>query len=234
MKYITLTIFLFLTLIANSQLVMEEISYVPSPSGYYNNLIVKGNAYINEIRTNPLDIQSYGSFLNMTLESPKGIEISSLTVKPDTSIALKNLPDETTPFWHTATTVNVLAGNAGMSFQIDTLTPPYAELEDYHEVKLESFPDSAPYIYSEGNPVYWAGIRNWQINSDKAIYIRGENIAFEKGNVTTSERNNFISNRTYILGMRVPYCDNGYIWKNVQVGQSYFSILACNATTGHN
>ena len=47
MKYFTLICFLFLALIANAQTIVDEISYVPSASGYYNNLIVKGNANIH-------------------------------------------------------------------------------------------------------------------------------------------------------------------------------------------
>ena len=39
MKYFTIIVFLFLSTFAFSQLNMEEVSYVPSPSGYYNSLI---------------------------------------------------------------------------------------------------------------------------------------------------------------------------------------------------
>ena len=236
MKYFTLIIFLFLTIISNAQLTMEEIAYIPSPSGYYNNLIVKGNVNINELRTRPLNIQSYGSFLNMVVGTSKGTEISTVTVLADTSIALNNIPTEQTPVWNQPTIVNTTSGNAGLSFQIDNLTPENSELEDYHQVKIAGNFDEAPYLPTEHEPdIYWSGIRNWTINSDKAIYIRGEKLNFEQNYIShsgDSNRNSFISNMTFILGMRVPYCGNAtkvgaYKWQEVSVGDGKFTILAC-------
>ena len=235
MKYITLTVFLFLTLVASAQLTMEEIAYIPSPSGYYNNLVVKGNVNIKNLETAPLNVQSYGSFLNMEVKSKKGTQISTITVLTDTSIALNDMPKEKNPDIPTPTRVNVTAGNAAISFQVDTLKPEKDEL-DLHQVKIGENTE-APYWGTGGN--YWAYIRNWTVNENKRINIRGEKLNFEQQYSTnpTEEQNTFITNMTFIYGMRVPYCGTpergAFTWKTVSVGDKPLQILACDTSAQH-
>ena len=77
--FITLITFLSLTIFVNAQLNMEEISYNPSPTGYYDNLVVKGNVYIQNLATDIFDVISYGSVLDFKTPN-KDIYIKKLTI----------------------------------------------------------------------------------------------------------------------------------------------------------
>ena len=79
MKNFLFIIFLFFAIITNAQ-VYEEISYIPSASGNYDNLIVKGNSNIRELITAPFNIHSYSSILNVRVD-PATTIINNLNVQ---------------------------------------------------------------------------------------------------------------------------------------------------------
>lgn len=87
MKHFIFVVLLMLAIAANAQMNVEEISYVPSRSGFYNNLIVKGDATINKILTDPFDIRSYGSLLRLNFPTST-IQINNLTVSTGTAYIL--------------------------------------------------------------------------------------------------------------------------------------------------
>ncbi len=87
MKHFLLFTFLFLAIFVNAQNV-EDIFYVPSSSGNYTNLIVKGNANINNLNSGTFDIHSYGSLLTIRLaKAASKINIDHLSITASTGTA---------------------------------------------------------------------------------------------------------------------------------------------------
>lgn len=99
MKYFTIFIFLFLSIIASAQLSMEEISYIPSPSGYYTNLVIKGNTNIKNLKTNSFNVQSYASFLNVNIAESSILSISTITVSTGTVALFSDFPASQINSW---------------------------------------------------------------------------------------------------------------------------------------
>ncbi|MBO4707526.1 MAG: hypothetical protein J5594_03080 [Elusimicrobiaceae bacterium] len=79
MKHFIFVVLLLLTVIVNAQLAVEEIAYVPSRLGFYNNLIVKGNATINNLNTQPFNIRTHGSITTLNIPN-SAISIPQLTI----------------------------------------------------------------------------------------------------------------------------------------------------------
>ncbi len=87
MKHFLLFTFLLLAIFVNAQNV-EDIFYVPSSSGNYTNLIVKGNANINNLNSGTFDIHSYGSLLTIRLaKAASKINIENLFITASTGTA---------------------------------------------------------------------------------------------------------------------------------------------------
>jgi len=95
MKHFLFVIFLFLAVFTCAQN-LEEIYYVPSPSGHYTNLISKGDAYINILATPTFDIHSYGSLLTIRIKNETSkINIGTLNILQSNGTATFAMPSDT-------------------------------------------------------------------------------------------------------------------------------------------
>lgn len=123
MKYFTIIVFLFLSTFAFSQLNMEEVSYVPSPSGYYNSLIVKGDVYINKLRSNTsFDVISYSSFLDMEVLPPSSSQISILQISTGTLVVDNYVDPNTITINLRGGSVSFYPSNYGSTVRIGNTT----------------------------------------------------------------------------------------------------------------
>lgn len=208
-QFITVITFLFLTVFVNAQLNMEEISYIPSTTGHYDNLIVKGNVYIKDLMTdNPFDIQSYGSLLTLRTGS---VYIHKLTMTgnnrtmalsstssnlSDTILSNPLAPGETNSTTKQTTPFTMHGGSLSIATASGTA-----------EEQPVLLVDSISFYPTSGRPTY--NIRTQNLNITKNIYVD--------------------SNGLYLMGMKVPYCTNGYKWANVTVSDDTksYSVLAC-------
>ena len=214
MKYFTFIVFLLSSLVLNAQLNMEEISYVPSPSGYYDNLIVKGNVKINELVASPFNIQSYGSFLNMEVSPTSNTYISNLNISTGTvalfsefSISEINelhmteaLKNRTPTRTDTTTTSYLPIKMNGGNLSVSKSLAYNADLV----IGAFSFETS-----SGKNPVF--NVKTNTLNYNLSYPFRAKNV--------------------YIMGMKVPACEHGYYWQPIRVASTTYTILACNMTS---
>lgn len=223
MKYFTFFLLLFSAVILNAQLNMEEIAYIPSPSGYYNNLVVKGNANINEIRTYPFDVHSYSSFLNL--------EISTTTSK----IYISNL--------------NVSTGTVALFSEFDVNDVNGWAIQEPDPQRAES--PSAATIYMSGGNLSVARSQNSSASLNIGLISFGDAIEGKTPKLQVRTKyfqyfnsivqSDFIVDNLYIMGMRVPNCrDNGghYYWQNVPVkvngSTEIRTVLACSTNNCPN
>ncbi len=202
--FITLFTFLFLTILVNAQLNMEEISFVPSPSGTYDNLVVKGNVFINNLETSTFDIQSYSSSFTLNVPS-KRIYINRLTV-PNGTVALSVTNDigNTNPSW------SIVAPN-----DTGVLATPLEIAMNGGNLSISSI--------SSSNPA------KFRLN---ALNFTGSNPTLDVQAIQSSITDNVHVSNLYIMGMRVPDCSGGYAWQTIQVGSdsdaTNYTVLACN------
>lgn len=231
MKYFTFIVFLFLSVFASAQLTMEEISYVPSPSGYYNNLVVKGNANINEVLTTPFNIVSYGSLLKVYVN--QGIDDPSKASKM--YIGLVNVSTGTAVLYSDFSADQV-------SNWTQIVVPSEPEIPQSKAADLQDVQ-----ITMDGG--YLSLSRS---NGDS--YLKIDAISFEpslgKTPKLTIRTEDFIYNDTgvkqfyptvenlYLFDMKLPNCSGGYYWQTVPVTESSntkcYSVLACNTTSCNN
>ncbi len=200
MKYFTLIFFFFLTITVNAQLTMEEIAYVPSPSGYYNHLIVKGDVNIKKLQTYPLNIQSYGSFLDITVNN-SGTAISSITVSTNTFVSLKNAEFPYAPLPNAIATMTIYGGKVSLQ-QKDLSTPTY-------RLKIENMPS----------------IQNLQSNS--TITYKTQVFKYPQDVTYTNQKTPVGVKNTYIMGMKIPHCDYPGQWVQYTQQDTPFYILYC-------
>ncbi len=83
MKHFIFVVLLLLTVAVSAQMNIEQVAYIPSRSGFYNNLIVKGNATINNLSTNPFNIVTHGSLTTLNIPNST-IKISQVNVSTGT------------------------------------------------------------------------------------------------------------------------------------------------------
>ncbi len=204
MKYFSIFVFLFLTLIANAQLTMEEIAYVPSASGYYNSLIVKGDVNIKELWTYPLNIQSYGSFLDVTIKN-SGTAISSITVSTNTFVSLKNtyLPSGATP----THLVNMQMNGGKISLQQDNIS----NNNKYH-LKIGDI------------------TKIYELSQGSTITYKTERFTYPDETTDISDIKALPVKNLYIMGMKVPYCNGKTKWiqANMLTSDVSFQVLYCD------
>lgn len=212
MKYFTFIIFLLLSIFVNAQMNMEEISYIPSHSGYYNNLIVKGDAKINEIYTYPFDVISYGSRLQVKALSPAQIFIGLISVSTGTVSLYSTFSLDDVSGWQIETPHIDRSGK--------TASPSPIPLRmDGGNLSL-SRSGSSPSLLKI-DPIYFEP----SVGKTPLLSIRTENFNFS----TTNGVAPFVDN-LYIFGMRIPDCQNKYYWQPVKVEGVLHYILACNNT----
>ena len=215
MKYFTFILFLFSVVILNAQMSMEEISYIPSPSGYYNNLVVKGDVNIKEISTYPFNVHSYASFLDL--------EISTDTAK----IYISNL--------------RVSTGTVALFSEFDINTVNNWSIHEPNPERSE--PPQAANIYMSGGSLSLAQSTNSSaslnigsitfgdaiVGKSPRLYVKTQDFQYNGAIIETD----FIVDNVYIMGMKIPSCPHKYYWQNVPVTgiSDPFSVLACNTTT---
>lgn len=210
MKYFTFILFLLSAVILNAQMSMEEVSYIPSPSGYYNNLIVKGNADINELVTRSFDVQSYASFLNLETTSSKifinNLSISTGTVALFSEYAISDImPDPLTGAKGTTSPIKITMHGGNLSVdRSQTGSSTNLNISDL------SFADEIQ-------------------GKTPELKARTSNMVFD---YSLANNNSFFVKNLYILGMKVPSCPRGYYWQDVRIGDGnqVYTILACNTT----
>ena len=212
MKYFIIIIFSFLTIVVNAQLNMEEIAYVPSPSGYYNNLVVKGNSRIHELRTSPFNIQSYSSVLDLNLSTTSAIFIQNLTVASSGTVGLSSsLP--ITQF------ANLSIQNPGGA---NPVTRPQIGMNGGNLIITRSTAGQDPTLSIQSF--------TFQSTDNKFMNVRTRDISYQGISDI-----NFLAEQLYIMGMQVPPCPHGYFWTTVTVApDSQYTVLACNQTSCTN
>ena len=205
MKYFSIFAFLFLSITAVAQLNMEEVSYIPSPSGYYTNLIIKGNTNIKKLKTSTFNIQSYASFLDLNVTQPSILTISTITVSTGTaalstiegfsSISNWTVRPPISYNWSLPINIEMTGGNISLSQSIDS---------------------------SSAN-IYIKQIEFQSLSNTPQLSVKTENIDFSDNNLDVD------INELYIMGMKVPSCPNGYFWTPVYVNNELksFQALAC-------
>lgn len=205
MKYFTLFLFLFSAIILNAQTAIEEISYIPSRSGYYNNLVVKGNVNINKILTDPLNIISYSSILDLKVPNENfPLKIESLSISTGTASIHIDSNNTTS----TKELYNFVSNGGNLSIHsIGSEDTQKASMD----VKLFHFPEN-------------------ESTSRHEIKVLTEDIGLEQLN--GEDLNTYVHVKNlYIFGMKFPECPQGYIWKTVKTADSVetmYTILVCN------
>lgn len=205
MKYFITVIFSLLTIVVNAQLSMEEISYIPSPSGIYDNLIVKGNARIHEVQTRPFNIQSYSSVLNFN--SPKmfvaNINVPSTgTVSLSSTEAVSNFTNLGITNPGAANNINrpkIIMNGGNLIITKDQYQNPSLVVDEF-------------YFLSTGN----------------------KNLTVKTRDVEYPNLCGLKTEHLYIMGMQVPSCYYKYYWQPVKVGSKSYTVLACNMTACQN
>ena len=202
---------------------MEEIAYVPSPSGYYNNLIVKGDVYINNLVSDTFRIRSYSSIF--TLEIPdtstlyiNNIEVShrrgSVFLSESKFDVVNNITNSITGMatpWPT----NSKGGEGGDPKAADSSIP----------IEINGGTISISNVPGENSTLSLRTIKS-NINIPNAT-------VFTNNISDTNSPPIYVKNLT-IFGMDIPKCPYNYYWQKVKVGDDVYTVLACNTTTCSN
>ena len=223
MKYFTLILFLFSAIILNAQINMEEISYIPSPSGYYNNLIVKGNSNIKNLYTFSFNVQSYASFLDLKLKDTNKMFIKNITISTGTAVLFSEVPSSNINNWQ----MNPEEGNRnesdiptivmhGGNLSIDKTNNLNVELKISH-IEFPQHPNSASTTFD---------VRTQDSNYDY------RNLGYDPNQ---NSQLGLSANNVYILGMKVPDCEHGYYWQPIKASNNIdFTVLACSTNSCKN
>lgn len=212
--FITLITFLSLTIFVNAQLNMEEISYNPSPTGYYDNLVVKGSAYIQNLATDIFDVISYGSVLDFKTPN-KDIYIKKLTIPNNNdrtvTVALSSTNKDITteigvnPLAPGETNISEMFTNIHMNGGVLSVAPSVASDTDHPVSKVNVH---AMYFYQSG------------ITHEYDVIT--QNLTIDNTDILVSPQG------LVLMGMKVPNCPGGWAWQNVPIGGTSYSALACN------
>jgi len=207
MKYFTFIVFLFSAIILNAQMSMEEISYIPSRSGYYNNLVVKGNVKINELSTHPFDIVTYGSYLKFNVDNNSRM-FANISISTGTAVLNSDFNVNEVGAWSISVPSASATGPITLNMNGGSLSVSKSNANS--SLKINSISFQAPETQSP------------------TLNIRTEDFILGSDAIP-------IVDNLYILGMKIPTCQNGYYWQPVkaQNGNTY-TILACNMTTCSN
>ena len=210
MKYFfTFISFLFLALTLQAQLIMEEISYVPSPSGYYNNLVVKGDVKINKFESNPFSIQAYSSILTLKVKNDHNLYIQSLDIKKANGSAYLRESDN------------------DISASI-TEPNPARGTQATEPIHFYLYGGTLSANGTAGSPNMSIGSMSLPSITDLSVQTRFIN----------QEGTDYMNVQTlYILGMDVPRCNGEYRWQRVRVGTgtgntNIYTVLTCSNGTG--
>ena len=206
MKYFTLILFLFSTILLNAQtaqpVAMEEIAYIPSRSGYYNNLVVKGNVHINRLQSFPVDMAVYSSLLKVNMETK-----TEVSVTISTGTAIIDVDDGgTTSGNNQQTPKTIVEYGVPIHFEGGYVSISSFDDEESHRPSLE--------------------VLRYNFPSDGAtIDIKTENAKFKQLENTDSTSmfmtpgggglNNYVHVKDlHIFGMKFPICHGGTSQKN--------------------
>ena len=224
MKYFVFVVFLFSAIVLNSQVTVEEVAYIPSASGYYNNLIVKDNVKINKLKTDTFNVQSYGSILDINVAADSRLLINTLKVMhQNASAALLSNQDESS-YNASVTTPSNPPNNRSTP---EPPPSPQTNSLTYHTVNMSGGSLSLTKT----------------INADTSSQIQVQNLNFMSASKSPTlnikvrdmysiyANNSLQVNDLYIFGMQVPKCPNNYYWQKVKVGSAEYIALACNTVT---
>lgn len=219
MKYFTFIVFLFSAIILNAQMSMEEISYIPSRSGYYNNLVVKGNVKINELSTHPFDIVTYGSYLKFNVDNNSRM-FANISISTGTAVLNSDFNVNEVGAWSisvpgtTSTTSPITLNMNGGSLSV-------SKSNASSSLQINSISFQAPETQTP------------------TLNIRTEDFTLGTDAIP-------VVDNLYILGMKIPgpnpssapvnqKCQNGYYWQPVKaINGNTYTILACNMSACSN
>lgn len=226
MKYFAFIIFLFSAIVLNSQVTIEEVAYIPSASGYYNNLIIKGDVNINKLKTDTFNIQSYGSILDINVSDGSRLFINTLRIPHrNGSAALLSNQDESN---YNNSNFSVVVPNNPPNRSTPP-SPPSSEPDftNFHTVNMS------------GGALSLSKTRD--ADSSSQIQVRNLNFMSNSKSPTLNIKvrdvysifadNSLQVNELYIFGMKVPQCPGNYYWTNVTVGRTQYTVLACDTST---
>lgn len=217
MKYFSaIFCFLFLTLTLQAQMIMDEVAYVPSPSGYYNNLVVQGDTYINQLITDSFNVQSYGTILTLKVASSSLLNIRKINVKnPIGSVIVKESSEEMPT---TGSFPNAPSQRKG------------GEGDKGDEGNNRQYPTYVPFNINGGS-ISVSSIKN----GNSALELRDiETNATPLATIFTNDitnanqEPNIYVDHLSIFGMDIPQCPYNYYWQKVKVGSTVYTVLACN------
>ena len=219
MKYFFIFIsFLLFSAALQAQMILEELSYVPSPSGSYNSLIVKGNTKINNLVSYTFDIQNYSSILNVNVAENSKLYINSLVVShPKGSVVLKEDIND----------------DGGGSIIVPVPSGPAVrggEQKGGDRTKLNYIPVSinggnfsVSKIQSANDDSY-VSINSFSFSDSKAT---SPNFHLYTDDVMSINNVDLNARNLYIFGMQIPKCPYNYYWQRVKVGGATYTVLAC-------
>ena len=214
MKYFfTFISFLFLALTLQAQLVMEEIAYVPSPSGYYNNLVVKGNVNIKKLDTQPFSIYAYSSILTIILKNDATLFIKNLNIdNPNGSAFLRETTNST---WEN---VSIVEPDPERTEQTSSI-PFY----------LNGGHLSATAIAANNNNTIT--VTNLSLPTNLTSLLIQTRFLYSEGSDPIQVKNLEIFGMEYLKS-----CSDYYRWQRVRVGPgsgntNIYTVLVCNNST---
>jgi len=218
-RFFTVICFIFISLMLHAQMAMEEIAYVPAPSGYYNNLVVKGDVTINELVTESFFIRAYSSLLKL---STKNIDTTFFYIR-DVEIYHDNA---------VAVMKESILDNGSFNTHI---------AEPNSDDRASDTESENIIFYMNGGQVSATRLMN---DHDSSFNFTINNVYSSSSvpviNVTA---NNMSSTSTEdvrtkgltIFGMDVPPCPNNYYWQKVKLPSgAVYTVLACNPTVCAN
>ena len=227
MKYFFIIIsFLLFSVALQAQMILEEIAYVPSPSGSYNSLIVKGNTKINNLVSYTFFIQSYSSILNVNVAENSRLYINNLVVShPKGSVVLKeDINDDGGGF------IVVPVHPFGPAVRGGETKGGDRTNLNYIPVSINGGSFSVSKIQSANDDSY-VSINSFSFSDSKAtspnFYLYTDDI-MSINNVDLNARN------LYIFGMQIPKCPYNYYWQRVKVGGATYTVLACRKSSCSN
>lgn len=218
-RFFAIICLLSLSVALYAQMAIEEISYVPAPSGYYNNLIIKGDVKIKNLITESFFIRAYSSIIKLAVN----LDMSYLFIRD----------------------LNVYNQYGAVVMKESTLDNGsfnglIAEPNEENSRSTDTENDFVVF-YMNGGIVSASRLENdhgsnfdfvvntvYSSSSVPSINISTQDIS--SSSTTTDVRTKELS----IFGMTVPKCPNNYYWQKVKVGGTVYTILACNTTSCSN
>lgn len=222
MKYFTFISFLFLSITLSAQMIMEEIAYVPSPSGYYNNLIVKGDVYINNLVSDTFNIRAYSSMLTLDVAQSSTLFVDNVEV-----------PHKRGSVFLSESTYDIGEGIIHILTGISAPWTPGSSQKGGGGSGGQKSADNTIPININGGSISISNIPE----SNASFSLRDiqsitplPNVNISAHNISDTNNIPIYVKNLSIFGMDIPKCPHNYYWQKVMVGSNVYTVLACRTS----